>query len=103
MWIRQIELGKDPRLKTKPHEPAARRSIANSVYSRPASANSFPRLDLCLSFLASFLFSARFTGGGAPNTARDAAFTALVTLNFFNFFFFGTISLFNHEDPGTSY
>lgn len=52
-----------------------------------------PRLGLCLSFLDCFLFSARFTGLGVPNTARDAAFTALVALNFFSFFFFGTIAI----------
>ncbi len=50
-------------------------------------------LGLCLSFLACFLFSARFTGGGVPNTARDAAFTTLVAENFFSFFFFGTIAI----------
>jgi hypothetical protein len=49
-----------------------------------------------LAFFSCFLFSSRFTGGGAPKTARDAAFTALVALNFFSFFFFGTM-LFNHE------
>ena len=40
-----------------------------------------------------FLFSTRFTGGGVPNTALDAAFTALVAVNFFNFFFFDTIAI----------
>jgi hypothetical protein len=39
------------------------------------------------------LFSARFTGGGVPSTALDAAFTALVALNFFSFFFFATIAI----------
>jgi hypothetical protein len=57
---------------------------------RSASPSSFPRLGLCLSFLACFLFSARLTGGGVPKTARDAAFTTLVARNFFSFFFFGT-------------
>jgi hypothetical protein len=63
------------------------------LYPRSASASSLPRLGLCLSFLACFLFSARFTGGGVPSTVRDAAFTALVALNFLNFFFFGTIAI----------
>jgi hypothetical protein len=39
------------------------------------------------------LFSARFTGGGVPSTARDAALTTLVALNFLSFFFFGTIAI----------
>jgi hypothetical protein len=39
------------------------------------------------------LFSRRFTGGGVPKTARDAAFTALVALNFLSFFFFGMIAI----------
>jgi hypothetical protein len=30
---------------------------------------------------------------GVPSTARDAAFTALVALNFLSFFFFGTIAI----------
>src|SRR5580765_2068540 len=60
-------------------------------YPRSASASSFSRLGLCLSFLACFLFSARFTGGGVPSTARAAAFTALVAVNFLSFFFFGTL------------
>lgn len=50
-------------------------------------------LGLCLSFVACFLFSARFTGLGVPSTARAAAFTALVALNFLSFFFFGTIAI----------
>jgi hypothetical protein len=66
-------------------------AVSEVVYPRSASASSFPRLGLCLSFFACFLFSARFTGGGVPSTARDAAFTALVALNFLSFFFFGTI------------
>ena len=65
----------------------------NGLYPRSASASSLPRLGLCLSFLACFLFSARFTGLGVPSTARDAAFTALVALNFLSFFFFGTIAI----------
>jgi hypothetical protein len=63
---------------------------------RSASASSFPRLGLCLAFLSCFLFSRRFTGLGAPSTALDAAFTALVALNFFSFFFFGMKPL-NHK------
>ena len=63
------------------------------IYPRSASASSFPRLDLCLSFAECFLFSARFTGLGVPSTARDAAFTTLVALNFFSFFFFGTVAI----------
>ena len=59
------------------------------IYPRSESASSLPRLGLCLSFFACFLFSARFTGGGVPSTARDAAFTALVAVNFLSFFFFG--------------
>ena len=66
---------------------------ASLIYPLSASASSFPRLGLCLSFLACFLFSARFTGGGVPSTARDAAFTALVALNFLSFFFFATIAI----------
>jgi hypothetical protein len=73
--------------KAKSQEP----KTASLIYPRSASASSLPRLGLCLSFLACFLFSARFTGGGVPNTARDAAFTALVAVNFLSFFFFGTI------------
>jgi hypothetical protein len=73
------------------------RNLADTVsevsYPRSASASSLLRLGLCLSFFACFLFSARFTGGGAPSTARDAAFTALVAVNFFSFFFFGTIAI----------
>lgn len=65
----------------------------STAYPRSASASSLPRLGLCLSFLACFLFSARFTGLGVPSTARDAAFTALVALNFLSFFFFGTIAI----------
>lgn len=46
-------------------------------------------LGLCLSFLWRFLFSARLTGGGVPNTAREAALTISVARNFLIFFFFG--------------
>ena len=53
------------------------------------SLSSRPRLGLCLSFFVRFLFSARFTGGGVPKTARDAAFTMPAALIFFGFFFFG--------------
>src|SRR6185312_17057815 len=63
------------------------------VYPRSASASSLPRLGLYFSFLACFLFSTRFTGGGVPSTALDAAFTALVALNFLSFFFLGTIAI----------
>jgi hypothetical protein len=74
-------------------------SIGAISQPRSASASSFPRLGLCLSFLVRFLFSSRLTGGGVPSTARDAAFTALVARNFLSFFFFGT-GLFNHEGHG---
>ena len=60
---------------------------------RSASASSFARLGLCFSFLGLFVLSARFTGGGVPSTARDAAFTALVALNFLSFFFFDIESI----------
>jgi len=79
---------KTPKVKINPGLPKAKTRFF--VYPRSASASSFPRLGLCLSFFACFLFSARFTGGGVPSTARDAAFTALVALNFLSFFFFGT-------------
>jgi hypothetical protein len=77
------------------HQPAAHTACKqrNAFYPRSASASSFPRLGLCLSFLDCFLFSTRFTGLGVPSTARDAAFTALVALNFFSFFFFGMIAI----------
>ena len=62
-------------------------TVSEASYPRSASASSLLRLGLCLSFFACFLFSARFTGGGVPSTARDAAFTALVAVNFLSFFF----------------
>jgi hypothetical protein len=71
----------------------SRPTLGEPLYPRSASASSLPRLGLCLSFLGCFLFSARFTGGGVPSTARDAAFTALVALNFLSFFFFGIIAI----------
>jgi hypothetical protein len=70
----------------------------NPLYPRSASASSLPRLGLCFSLRWRFLFSARFTGGGVPSTARDAAFTALVALNAFGFLF-GTAP-FKHKAVG---
>lgn len=67
------------------------------IYPRSASASSLPRLGLYLSFFVCFLFSTRFTGGGVPSTARDAAFTALVAVNFLSFFFFGTTAIETHS------
>src|ERR1051326_9512820 len=66
-------------------------------YPPSASASSLPKLGLYLSFLVCFLFSTRFTGGGVPSTARDAAFTALVAVNFLSFFFLGTTAIETHS------
>jgi len=79
--------------KTLPSQSGSRHSPnwSEPFYPRSASASSLPRLGLCLSFLGCFLFSTRFTGGGVPSTALEAAFTALVALNFLSFFFFGMI------------
>lgn len=57
---------------------------------RSGSDSNFRKSGLYFSLRARFLFSARFTGGGVPITARDAALTALVARNFFAFFLLGT-------------
>jgi hypothetical protein len=91
--------GGKPDAKAKGQEPRAKNQKPLLVYPRSASASSLPKLGLCFSFLVCFLFSARFTGGGVPSTALDAALTALVALNFLSFFFLGT-EVFNHEETG---
>lgn len=90
----QSELGKSSLISARDHRiPVSGERSSSIRYPRSASANSLPRLGLCLSFLDCFLFSTRVTGLGVPSTARDAAFTALVALNFLSFFFFGTIAI----------
>ena len=62
---------------------------------RSASSSILPSPDLYFSLPRRFLFSARCTGRGVPNTARDAAFTTLVAVNFLALFF--GMDSFNHD------